>query len=463
MQSLFLSDIQKLNKLYNRFQFSFIFLYGRYDTGKTSLIREFCADKKTVFFSARETVPERQLTAFWHETVHCLNPQKIPEPFTDWEQAFSHISAASQAQRLVLVLDEFQYLVQYCPDFFDTFRAAVEGTLPAGKVFLIVTTSSVSYAGQVMQEPLASPFHLITARAFLSSAPFYACQPWLSHYTPREQLLLYGVTGGFLTYLKQIHSQRTAQENIFSLFFRSDSPLLAHPLAHLHRELREISTYNLLLETISNGCTRLAEIAGEADIGTNKCAKYLSVLLSLGILRKETPAVGEVQKKARYVFTDHLLRFWYRFVYPNISSILFGRGQMVYELEVRPALNEYLLPVFEQVCAEYLERLAASGQTPFAYRHTGSWWNGGTKREPFFRIPLVAADDTHTVLGICHCSDAPAGIQLLDGLQNPAEPFGTSERYYCIFSTSGFSAELRQAAKQERQVWLIDLDDMNIS
>ena len=170
-----------------------------------------------------------------------------------------------------------------------------------------------------------------------------------------------------------------------------------------------------------------------------------------------------MQKKARYVFTDHLLRFWYRFVYPNISSILFGRGQMVYELEVRPSLNEYLLPVSEPVCAEYLERLAASGQTPFAYRHTGSWWNGGTKREPFFRIPLVAADDTHTVLGICHCSDAPAGIQLLDGLQNPAEPFGTSERYYCIFSTSGFSAELRQAAKQERQVWLIDLDDMNIS
>ena len=197
MQSLFLSDIQKLNKLYNRFQFSFIFLYGRYDTGKTSLIREFCADKKTVFFSARETVPERQLTAFWHETVHCLNPQKIPEPFTDWEQAFSHISAASQAQRLVLVLDEFQYLVQYCPDFFDTFRAAVEGTLPAGKVFLIVTTSSVSYAGQVMQEPLASPFHLITARAFLSSAPFYAC-PGSATTRPGNSCCCTGLRADFL-------------------------------------------------------------------------------------------------------------------------------------------------------------------------------------------------------------------------------------------------------------------------
>lgn len=76
MQSLFSSDIQKLNTLYNRLQFSFVFLYGRFGTGKTSLVREFCQNKKTVFFSAREMVPQRQLHAFWKEAVNCLSPAR---------------------------------------------------------------------------------------------------------------------------------------------------------------------------------------------------------------------------------------------------------------------------------------------------------------------------------------------------------------------------------------------------
>ena len=460
MQSLFSSDIQKLNTLYNRLQFSFVFLYGRFGTGKTSLVREFCQNKKTVFFSAREMVPQRQLHAFRKEAVNCLSPRKIPNEFSDWDEAFSWISNISFSSRLVLVLDEFQYLSNHCPGFEEAFQKAVHHDFPSGKVFLIITSSSVDFARKCMQEPTASPFEAVSARAFLSSVPFYSCRHLLSGYSPLDQLLLYGVTGGLPSYLNLIDRNLTARENILALFFRNHAPLFADPLTHLHQELREISTYNFLLEIIASDCCRLADIAARASVGTNKCAKYLNTLIGLGILRKEFPAAGDSQKKVRYLFADHMMRFWYRFVYPNISSILYGQGQRIYDQEFQPHFYEYLQPVMENVCGEYLERLSETGQTPFSYRHTGSWWCGGTKREPFFRIPLVAMDENHTVLGICHSDPEPAGCGYLEDLTKTQLPFSEENRYCCIFSVSGFTDELQKAATSTKNIWLIDLEDI---
>lgn len=460
MYSVFNSDIQQLNTLYRRLPFSFVFLYGRHDTGKTRLVREFCQGKKALFFSAQETVPSRQLHFFQMEILRQLHPGKEPAPFTSWEQAFDYVSDFSFTQRLILVLDEFQQLGAHCPDFTDAFCQAVKHSFPAGKVFLIVTTSSMEYAARIAAQPAPPPFDAVTARACMGAVPFYTCRQYLAAGSPRDQLLLYGVTGGLPSRLEALAADCSAEENVLALFFRAGSPLCTSPMTALYRDLREVSTYNYLLEIIANGAARLADIAARAQIGTNKCAKYLNTLISMGILRKEFPAVGEIQKKVRYVFADHMLRFWYRFVYPNISGILFGQGADIWETQVLPCLDEYLLPVFEDVCAEYLERLASSGQTPFAYRHTGSWWCGGTRREPFFRIPLVAVEAGQAVLGICHSTQTPAGISYLDDLQKPLEPLGDRKRYCCIFSTSGFTKELQQAARETPGIWLIDLDDI---
>lgn len=455
MYSVFSSDLQQLNALYNRIQFSFVFLYGRPGTGKTRLAREFCQGKRTLFFSAQETVPARQLYLFWQETVRQLQPVKKPAPFTDWKQAFDYVSDFSFTHRLILVMDEFQQLEQHSPDFSDIFRQAVEHAFPSGKVFLIVTCSSPDHSG--------IPLDAVTAKACMGAQPFYNCRQLLAGYSPREQLLLYGVTGGLPSLLELLKPERSADENIRTLFFDTASLLCTNPQTALHRELREVSTYNYLLDIIAEGSARLADIAARASIGTNKCAKYLNTLISLGILRKQFPAVGEVQKKVRYVFADHMLRFWYRFVYPNISGILLGQGGDIWNRQILPCLDEYLLPVFEDVCAEYLERLAQSGQAPFSYRHTGSWWCGGTRREAFFRVPLVAAETGQAVLGICHCAQTPADITYLEALQRPIEPLGDRKRYCCIFSASGFSPDLRRAAGETADVWLIDLDDMTDS
>lgn len=459
MSGYFDSDIQKLNALYNRLQFSFVFLYGRYDTGKTRLVRDFCQGKKTLFYSAAETVPDQQLSLFWKESIRMLCPARQPAPFSDWKEAFSYISGTSFSHRLVLVLDEFQELMRHDPEFPEAFRWAVSHAFPSGKVFLIITSSSVEFASQAFSDP-DFPHTEVTARALLTALPFYNCQPVFADYSPKEQLLLYGITGGLPGNLALLTGNASVSDLICQLFFQKNSPLFLLPQTWLHRELREVSTYNYLLGIIAAGHTKLVDIAQEASIGTNKCAKYLNVLIGIGILKKEFPAAGEILKKVRYVFTDHMLRFWYCFVYPNISAILFDDGRQIWEQQVLPKLDQYLIPVMEDVCSEYLKRLSDHGQTPFTYQNTGSWWSGGTKREPFFRIPLVAVDRDHAVLGVCHMAEQPLGLSVLTELQKPLEPFAGHTCYYCIFSASGFSRELQEAARKEPGIWLIDLEDI---
>lgn len=459
MESIFQSDIQQLNTLYNRPQFSSVYIYGRYGTGKTAFVRTFCQGKRTLFFSFSETAEKLQLQFFRQEIIRQLCPAQLPPLFEDWIQAFSYLSGYSLSQRLVLVLDEIQYPLQHYPGFQAELQKAAAESFPAGKIFLVYTSSSVDFSAR-MTEASKAPFDSLSARAFLSAMPFFTVKSCFDGFSPSEQLLLYGVTGGLYSCLMQLDRSCSAKENIRKMFFESTAPLFAMPLNWLHRDLRETSTYNLLLNIIAASRTRLADIAEEASIGTNKCAKYLNVLIGMGILRREYPAVGQVQKKVRYVFADHMLRFWYRFVYPNISNILLGNFSDLWEQQIIPNLNDYLLPVFEDLCGEYLSRLAQSGLAPFSYRHTGSWWCGGTRREPYFRIPLVAEDQEHTVLGICHCGSSPADLHYLESLLRPLEPFRAKTRYCCIFSMSGFSRRLEQAAKEQPNIWLIDLEDM---
>lgn len=88
MFSLFEQDLKKLNALYTHQQFSFICLYGRSGTGKTAFVRDFCADKHTLFFSAQETEPGQQLASFRAAAGLYLQSASLPEEFKDWDHAF---------------------------------------------------------------------------------------------------------------------------------------------------------------------------------------------------------------------------------------------------------------------------------------------------------------------------------------------------------------------------------------
>ena len=49
-----LTELNKLNSLYESGKFECVILYGRRHVGKTALIREFIKDKNAIYFAAQE-------------------------------------------------------------------------------------------------------------------------------------------------------------------------------------------------------------------------------------------------------------------------------------------------------------------------------------------------------------------------------------------------------------------------
>lgn len=65
-------------------------------------------------------------------------------------------------------------------------------------------------------------------------------------------------------------------------------------------------------------------------------------LITLGIIKKETPLTeGIKSRKTLYTLEDFMFLFWYRFVRPNLSGIMRGIGETIYEVSVKPQISHF--------------------------------------------------------------------------------------------------------------------------
>jgi len=110
-------ELSQLRHLYELNNFQLFILYGRRRVGKTSLLKEFCRDKKNIFFSAEISSKKYNLEKF-SQTVFSHYDDSRTEPFASWSNALKYISERQKDSRLVLIFDEFPYMAQSEPKRF---------------------------------------------------------------------------------------------------------------------------------------------------------------------------------------------------------------------------------------------------------------------------------------------------------------------------------------------------------
>ena len=195
------------------------------------------------------------------------------------------------------------------------------------------------------------------------------------------------------------------------------------------------------------------------------CSRYLSVLIELGIIKKETPLTERPGKRTIYTIEDNFFRFWYRFVPGNLSMISSGRFPPAYPRLVKAKMHEYMGLIFEKMCKEYLLRYAED--LPFELAEVGQWWGTDPADHKQIQIDIVGAaiqdPDQHTnafLIGSCKFRNELVDINELDLIERYAHAFsGQASFAYMIFSLSGFTDRLKEAAAEGR-VRLVTLADM---
>ncbi|MGI6728217.1 MAG: ATP-binding protein [Anaerovoracaceae bacterium] len=452
-------ELKKLNEMYRSDKFEFAVVYGRRRVGKTTLLTEFSKGKKAIYFIAREASGGINLQNFSTDVFRVTDENKWENTyFSDWEKAFDYIYCISQNERIILVIDEYPYLAEGYRPISSIIQAHIDMKLKDSKLFLILCGSSMSFMENQVLGYKSPLYGRRTAQFKVKPFTYFESIPFFQGFEREDKAVLYGITGGIPEYLSKINSKMSLKENILSLYLSDSGALYEEPTNLMKQELREPSTYNGIIEAIAGGGSRLNEIATKSGMESNKCAKYLSSLLSLGIVKKEIPITEKPGKKSIYLLEDQMFRFWYRFVFPNMSLIALDLGKEVYDTKIEPQLNSFMGFVFEEICKQYLYENIKSA--PFFFGQIGRWWGNNPKLKRQEEIDLMAADGDSALFGECKWTNEPVSTKVLKDLVEKSNLFHYKDKYFFIFSKRSFTDDCINEAEKMENVKLISFEEM---
>ena len=454
-------ELFELNKRYDNGKFECIVVYGRRRVGKTALLGEFCKDKPTVFFSALNATAQENLESLSKAIYEKDHPEATTAPvYNSFDDAFAEITRMAKNERLVFVIDEYPYLAKADKSISSRLQHIIDRVWQESQLYLILCGSSMSFMEyQVLgyESPL---YGRRTAQFKIQALTYRETTVFNQSLTNEENALVYGITGGVPHYINKLNVGIDVDEALLDNLFNNASYLFEEPENLLKQELREPAIYNSIISAIAGGASHANEISTKVGIESAVCAKYLKILLDLGILKKETPITEKAGKKTIYTVGDNFFRFWYRFVPQNTSAISAGRMPRIYEQSVKKYIPEYMGLVFEQMCRDYL--LQYDENLPIMLSEVGQWWGTDPKARKEVQIDIVGTpvEGNEYIIGSCKYKNEQIGIDELELLKHYASVFGKGSKYhYYIFSKSGFTKGLEECAKEEG-VKLLTLDDI---
>ncbi len=453
-------ELETLNRLYFSNKFEFMVIYGRRRVGKTALINQFIREKNAVYFMGVESNARQNLENFSRSILENCTGIETDSSFHSFQAALEYVFKLSVQERLILAIDEYPYVARAEKSLASTLQFLIDKYKDNSKLMLILCGSSMSYMEDHVLAYKAPLYGRRTAQMKIVPFDFDEACWYFKNFSDEDKALLYGIVGGTPQYLLQINDRMSVEDNIKNTFLNPASALFEEPENLLKQEMREPALYNAIITAIATGSTRMSEISGKVGEGTNVCSTYVKNLLSLGIIRKETPYGEKASRKAIYVIEDNLFRFWYRFVPDNNSIIARGAADLAYR-RIEPFLPDYMGKVFEEICRQYLWKLLLSGKCQVQFSSLGRWWGSDPKEKRQAEIDIIAEQDKDTALfGECKWTNEKIDLGVLETLLKRSELFRYEHRYFYLFAKSGFTKGCVDRAKEMGNVTLVRYEEM---
>lgn len=453
-------EMATLQSEYDRDGSALVVLYGRRRVGKTTLISEFIKNKKALFFLASEESESQNRLAFQEKAADFLNSDLLKNvEVKSWDVLFRAIMDTHFDSKPVIVLDEFQYLGKSNPAFPSVFQRIWEEILKDRQVMVILCGSLIS---MMQSQTLAydSPLYgRRTAQIRLKQIPFSYYHQFFPEKSRKELIEMYAVTGGVPKYIDLFSQSKDIYSAIEKCVLNRSGYLYDEPHFLLQQEVSEVGSYFSIIKAIAAGNTKLSAIAGVLEVKSTSLTKYLKTLIDLDILEREVPVTEDSPEKSKrglYKIKDNYLRFWFAFVYPNMSFIESGHGRIVMDKIRKSLVRNHIAFVYEDICRERMWEINAEGVWPFYFSKLGRYWD--SKEE--IDIAAIDPDGKNLILGECKYWQEPVGVSVLRALEAKAEMVAWEKEkrktWLVLFSVNGFTEELRAEAAARSDLQLCE-------
>jgi len=453
-------ELINLNRLYASDKFEFAVIYGRRRVGKTAIINEFTKGKSSICFTGVETNEKQNLENFSNCILEYVTKKPANTSFDSFQTALEFVFDLAEEERMVLVIDEYPYVARASKSLASTLQLLIDKYKDTSKLFLILCGSSMSYMEDQVLSYKAPLYGRRTAQFKVQPFEFQEACKYFSQLSNDDKALAYGIVGGTPQYLLQLNEKLSIEDNIKNIYLNPASSIYEEPQNLLKQEVREPAIYNAIIAAIASGYTKMSEISTKVGEDTSVCATYMKNLVSLEIIKKETPFGEDSARKTIYSIADNMFRFWYRFVPGNTSIISRGAIDLAYN-RIKPHLSDYMGEIFEDICKQYLWSLLLTGKCAVEFTDIGRWWGTNPKTRQQVEIDIMGTADKNTALfGECKWTNEKVDLSILEGLIEKSKLFHYENKHYYLFSKSGFTKGCVEKANEMGNVILVLWNEM---
>lgn len=434
-------ELKFLNDEYISDRFSFTVLYGRRRVGKTTLLKEFIKDKPAIYFLVTLENFNIVLERLKNIVANFFNDNFLKElDLKDIKQLFLYLSKKDFDKKLIIIIDEFQYLAKIDSSIPSQFQYIVDELLKNKNFHLILCGSIISMMYEQTLSYNSPLYGRRTSAIKLEAIEFDYLQGFFPSKSKEQLVELYSVLYGVPKYLEMFDDSGDIFKNIEKNILNPSGYLYNEPQFILQNEVNEPITYFSILEIIASGEHKLGNIASKLEKNVQNITSFISKLIELDIIYKDVPITENnplKSKRGLYFIKDNFFRFWFTYVLPYKSLLELGNTDYVLS-KIKENFHSFVSPVYEKLAISYL-------LSNYNLLKCGRWWY---KNE---EIDAIGIGEDFLVVAECKYSNKKVGIDILKNLQNKAKKIDNNLpiKHYILFSKSGFTLELEKLQSEE--------------
>lgn len=463
-------ELASLNEFYEKDGIGMTVIYGRRRIGKSTLITEFVKDKKTIFYTATKVGKNRNLELFSRQVVDLFMPGVENISFNTIEAVFDFIDKNVKDDKLVLVIDELPYWAEKDDALLSVLQKYMDTIWNDKNLKIILCGSALSFMEKKVLSEKSPLFGRRDSQIKLEAFSYLDAAEFVPDYSNEDKAICYGITGGVARYLAMIDPEKSIDENIVRLFFRTDGYLYDETRNLLTQEFSDISIVNNIVEQIASGENTLNIIAGKIGEKEQTVLYSLDKLINVGLVEKKKCITDEKnKKKTQYVLKDYMFKFWYEFIPKATSVIEIGQGELYYTKVVKPALHSFMGTVFEDMCRYYTLKQGIEGAYGCFITSVGSWWgtesitdkNGGVRTQSTdIDVVAISEIDKKAVIGECKFKNEKIDKGVYETLIRRGKLITAKYKVskYIFFSLSGYTDWFKSLS--DNDVLLLTVDSL---
>lgn len=465
-------ELDELNRLLAAPVAHLVAVSGRRRLGKTTLLRYWAQQSRQPFlYWVASHFPSTVLLAQFSQQIwQFSNPGKrAPRTFSyeSWSQALEELALACQGpQRHIVIIDELPYAIAAEPGLPSAIQNAWDHHLKFCNLCMVLCGSHVGMMEQLIASD-APLFGRLVGPLRVGPLPYAATRFFLPRYTAEQRVAIYAVVGGVPAYLERFTDAVSVTENLRDNLFRETGLFRIDPDYLIGEHVRDLKNYQAVLAAIADGAHKPADISLQAGF-TNRASAdvYLQQLMEMDYVQRELPVTVPPQKRstarvARYKITDNYLRFYFRFVRPNLDIL----AQELYsevEQRISSQLRAFIgMTAFEDICRAWLLLQAQQNKLPLPVEQVGSHWD----RQAQVDTVAISWRTKSILLGEAKWQADEVGLAIVRELVEAKQPKVLSAlpdggtgwtSYFICFARAGFTPTAQSFA-DAHGIQLVDL------